>query len=209
MVLPIGLKSLCQLPAQIKTRTNPLIPLSPPPSRSAGDRRATSPSGRAQTESGSRGSVPVGGAPWFSAPPHDLPLLIASLFPHHGLQLHGATSSGSPLHPAPPAPISRRAALRHTEPGELRQHGHQRVHREQLRLLARQHVQVQKRARLTGTDWIWQDLHQVGLYQHSSFKSFEAEKHLCFPFSLSTMTVNRISLSFGTFIEVGLWSVNL
>lgn len=161
MVLPVGLKSShCDIfqywskPEQTHWSHSIL-----PPSRSAGDRRATSPSGRAEAESGSGGSVPVGGAPRLSAPPHDLALLIAFLFPRHVLQprtepqLCGAPSSGSPLHPAPPAPVNRRAALRHTEPGELRQHGHQRVHGEQLRLLARQYVQVQQRARRTGTEW--------------------------------------------------------
>lgn len=139
-----GLSSVTK-PASISTkiRTDPLIRSHPPPSRSAGDRRAASSSGRAQTESGSGGSVPVGGAPRLSAPPHDCVLLVALLLPRHGLQPHAEPqlcrphSSRSPLHPTPPAPVSRRAALRHTEPGELRQHGHQCVHGEQLGLLAR------------------------------------------------------------------------
>lgn len=120
----------------------------PPPCRSAGDRGAASSPCRAQTEGSGRSSVSVGGAARLSDPPHDLVLLVALLLPGHVLQpgakpqLHRRASSGSPLHPAPPAPVSRRAALRHPEPGELRQRGHQRVDREQLGLLTRQHVQV-------------------------------------------------------------------
>lgn len=70
-----------------------------------------------------------------------LALLHLLLLLSHG---HGlAPATGSPLHPAPPASGSWGAALRHTEPGELRQCGHQCVHGEQLCLLPRQHVKVQ------------------------------------------------------------------
>lgn len=109
------------------------------PSRSAGDRRTAPPSGRAQTEGGGRGSVSVGGAPRLSDPAPHPALIVAFIL----LFRHGHTPApGSPLHPAPPAPGGRGAALRHPEPGELRQRGHQRVHGEQLGLLPRQHVQV-------------------------------------------------------------------
>lgn len=117
-------------------------PCPPPPSRSAGDRRAAPPSGRAQAKSSSGGSVPVGGPPRLPAPPRNLVLPVSLLLTHHGLQPRaephflGPPSSGSPLHPAPSAPVGRGAAVRHPEPGELGQHGHQRVHREQLGLLA-------------------------------------------------------------------------
>lgn len=100
--------------------------------RSAGDRRAAPSSGRAQTESCSRGSVPVGGSAQLPAPPHDhvlhLPLPSHGLQPHAKPQLWGPPSSCAPLHPSSPAAsVSWRAAVRHAEPGELWQHGHQRV----------------------------------------------------------------------------------
>lgn len=113
----LKVQSLFRLPPQLKIRTNPLISTRPPPSRSAGDRRAASSPGRAQTESSGGGSVSVGGAPRLSDPPHDFVLPVALLLPGHGLQprtepqLCRPSPSGSPLHPAPPAPVSRRATL--------------------------------------------------------------------------------------------------
>lgn len=95
----------------------------------------------------------MGGAPWLSNAAQQ-PL---SLQPLAGrAPLHPA-----PLHPAPHFALCWRTTLRHPQPGQLGQHGHQHLHGKQLRLLPRQHVQVRRfwerlgDGRVTGILWLF------------------------------------------------------
>lgn len=97
--------------------------------RSAGYWGAAEAFGRAEAESCSRGSVPVGGAPWLSNATQQ------SLF----LNLR---TSHAPLHPTPHSALFRGTTVWHPQPGELGQHGHKHLHWKQLCLLSWQHVQV-------------------------------------------------------------------
>lgn len=104
--------------------------------RAAGDRGTAPAAGRAEAEGGGRGAVPVG----------------------RSARRGPLRAPAAPLHPAPPAGRAGargrgRARLRHAEPGELGQHGHQRVHRGQLGLLPGQRVQVPPRPPL-GPCWL-------------------------------------------------------
>lgn len=135
--------------------------------RSAGYWGAAAASGRAEAEGCSRGSVPVGGAAWL---------------PYAAQQLSGS-SAGPSLHPAPHSTLCWRGQLRHTQPGELRQHRHQRLHQQQLRLLAWQHVQVGQMLSCTA------NRHQCSLFPSFASRPWSMfSRHL---FALSVRWIDR------------------